>query len=125
LKKAYKSLVGGTLGELEHSVMLEQFLGKERASAIAPHWRGCNFELRENKKAGRAVLLYASEWDNEKSAGEFFEAYREVLKRKWKRMTVSSESADRLAGEGDDGHFELRLKGSMVTSVEGLESGVN
>jgi hypothetical protein len=121
LKRAYKSLVGGTLGELEHSVMLEQFLGKARAAEIAPHWRGCTFELRENKKAGRTVLLYAAEWDSEQSAGQFFEAYREILKKKWKKMMVASESADAVNGEGDDGRFELRRKGAIVTSVEGLE----
>jgi hypothetical protein len=120
LTKAYKSLVGGTLGELEHGVLMEQYLDKARAAAIAPHWRGCTFELRENKKAQRAVLLYAVEWDSEPSARQFFEAYREVLKKKWKQMVVASESADAVTGEGDDGRFELRCKGNIVTSVEGL-----
>src|SRR4029077_14799197 len=106
LKKDYKSLVGGTLGELEHSVMLEQFVGKARAAEIAPHWRGSTFELRENRSAARAVLLYAVEWDSEDSASEYFAAYREVLKKKWKNLSVNSESADGVAGTGDDGRFE-------------------
>ncbi|HXB72898.1 MAG TPA: hypothetical protein VNY05_31975 [Candidatus Acidoferrales bacterium] len=120
LKRDYKSLVGGTLGELEHGVMLEQFVGKTRAAEIAPHWRGCTFELRENKKAARAVLLYAAEWDSEPSARQFFEAYREVLKRKWKNLVVASESADAVTGDGDDGRFALRRQGNIVTSMEGL-----
>ena len=120
LKRAFKSLVGGTLGELEHSVMLEQYVGKARAAQIAPHWRGCSFELRENKKAARTVLLYAVEWDSEENARQFFAAYREVLTKKWKKMVVASESADAVTGDGDDGRFELRRKGSVVTSVEGL-----
>jgi len=125
LKRGYKSLVGGTLGELEHSVMLEQFLGKPRAAEIAPHWRGCTFELRENKKSKRTVLLYAAEWDSDASAGQFFAAYREMLKKKWKKMELASESADALTGQGDDGRFELRRKGSTVTSMEGLEPEVH
>jgi hypothetical protein len=120
LKRTYKSLIGGSLGELEHGVMLEQYLGKARAAEIAPHWRGCAFELREDKKAARTVLLYAAEWDSEPSARQFFEAYREVLKKKWKQMVVASESADAVTGDGDDGRFELRLKGTLVTSLEGL-----
>lgn len=125
LGKGYKSLVGGTLGELEHTVMLEQFAGKERASQIAPHWRGSTFELRENKKTGRLVLLYAAEWDGEETARQYFAAYREQLQKKWKTMTVSSEAADLVTGTGDDGRFELRLKGAIVTSVEGLGPAVD
>jgi IrrE N-terminal-like domain len=121
LGKGYKNLVGGTLGELEHTVMLEQFAGKQRAVEIAPHWRGSTFELRENKKAGRVVLLYAAEWDGEEAARQYFAAYREQLQKKWKQMTVTSETADLVTGTGDDGRFELRRKGAVVTSVEGLD----
>jgi hypothetical protein len=121
LPHGYKGLVGGELGELEQGIMLEQYVGKTRAGHLAPHWRGCNFELQENKKAGRVVLLYSTEWDSEESAGQYFAAYREVMRKKWKSMTVTSEAVDSLTGTGDDGHFELRRKGAIVTSVEGLD----
>ena len=125
LPRGYKGLVGGTLGELDHAVLLEQFLGKEQAEEIAPHWRGCNFELRENKKAGRVVLLYAAEWDSEESGRRYFAAYREALEKKWKKMSVASETADFVTGTGDDGRFELRRKGAIVTSVEGLAAAID
>ncbi len=121
----YKGLVGGSLGELEHQILLEQFAGKEKAAALAPHWRGCNFELRENKKVGRVVLLYAVEWDSEESARQYFAAYREILGKKWKKLAVTSETADTITGTGDDGGFELHRKGTVVTSVEGLDRGVD
>ena len=118
--KGYKGLVGGSLGELEHGILLEQYLGKERAQELAPHWRGSNFTLLENKKESRVVLDYASEWDSETSARDYFAAYRTVLQKKWKTMTVETESEDAVTGAGDDGRFELRRKGAIVTSVEGL-----
>ena len=117
--------MGGTLGELEHSILLAQYLDAAAADEIAPHWRGCNFELVENKKAGRVALLYAVEWDSEDTARRYFEAYRQVMKKKWKQMTVASESVDQVMGSGDDGRFELRRTGATVTSAEGLESAVN
>ncbi len=124
LPRGYKSLVGGTLGELEIGVMLQQYAGKERAAELAPHWRGSTFELLENKKAGRVVLLYALDLDTEEAARQYFTAYREQLKKKWKQMTVTreatSETADTLDGTGDDGRFELRRKGTLITSMEGL-----
>jgi len=67
------------------------------------------------------VLLYAVEWDDEASAARYFALYRRVLAKKWKHMTVDAESADRIAGTGDDGGFELRRTGAVVTSVEGME----
>jgi hypothetical protein len=121
LPRGYKGLVRGELGELEHGILLEQYVGKPQAQEIAPHWRGCNFELRENKKAARVVLLYAVEWDDEASAARYFALYRQVLAKKWKHMTVDTEAADHIAGAGDDGRFKLRRAGAIVTSVEGMD----
>jgi hypothetical protein len=125
LPRGYKPLVGGSLGELEHGILLEQYAGKDRAGELAPHWRGCNFELRENKNEGRVVLLYAVEWDSEDAARKYFAAYREILGKKWKKMSVETESADVVTGTGDDGRFELRRKGAVVTSVEGLPPAID
>jgi hypothetical protein len=125
LPHGYKGLIGGTLGELEHGILLEQYLGKQQSADIAPHWRGSTFELRENKKAARVVLLYAVEWDTEASARQYFAAYRQILRKKWKKMEVASEQPDSIAGTGDDGAFELRLKGNTVTSVEGLDPAIH
>lgn len=124
LPHGYKGLVGGELGELEQGILLEQYVGKTRAARLAPHWRGCNFELQESKKAGRVILLYATEWDSDESAAQYFAAYREAMHKKWKTMTVASEEPDALTGSGDDGRFELRRKGAIVTSVEGLDPAI-
>jgi hypothetical protein len=125
LPHGYKGLVGGELGELEQGILLEQYAGKERAAELAPHWRGCAFELHENRKAGRVVLLYAAEWDSEENARRYFDAYAQVLHKKWKAMTVTSDEPDALMGTGDDGRFELRRKGAVVTSVEGLDPALH
>lgn len=125
LPSAYKSLVGGTLGELDEAVLLEQFTDKAHADDIAPHLRGSTFELRETKKHERAVLLYAAEWDSEDAARDYFDAYRQAMAKKWKKMEITAETPDTLTGTGDDGRFELRRKGAVVTSMEGLPPAVN
>lgn len=120
LPHGFKSLVGGSLGELDHEVLLEQYAGKAAADEIGPHWAGSVFELRENKKAGRVVLLYAVQWDSPDTARRYFEAYRQALAKKWKKMDVSAETADSVSGTGDDGRFELQRRDKVVTSVEGM-----
>jgi hypothetical protein len=123
LPPSYKSLVGGTLGELDHSVLIEQAAGKPLSGQIAPHWRGSNYELREKKKDARLVLLYAVEWDSEDAARNYFSVYRQALEKKWKKIHLTSEVPDCISGTGDDGRFELRRRGAIVTSMEGLPPG--
>jgi hypothetical protein len=125
LPRGYKGLVGGSLGELEHGILLQQSAGKAKAEELAPHWKGCTFELEENKKENRVVLLYAVEWDSEASAQQYFTAYREILRKKWKQMKVTGEGESEFSGEGDDGRFEVRRQGAVVTSVEGLDPAIH
>jgi hypothetical protein len=125
LPHGFKGLVGGTLGELEHHILIEQSSTASRADEIAPHWRGSNFELLEDKKAGRIVLLYSVEWDSEDAARQYFAAYRVAMERKWKKMTIATDSPASLTGTGDDGGFELRQTGAIVTSVEGLPPAID
>ena len=71
------------------------------------------------------VLLYAVEWDSEESARRYFAAYQEILRKKWKKITFQPESPDAVTGTGDDGRFELKRKGAVVTSVEGLDPALH
>ena len=124
-ERGYKALVGGILGELDHAVLLEQFGGKGLAEELAPHWRGSQFELRENRKQKRVVLLYVVEWDDAASAERYFHFYRQAMAGKWQKMEVESSSPDSLTGSGDDGRFILRRAGTVVSSIEGLAPAVN
>jgi hypothetical protein len=117
----YKGLIGGSFGELDHQVLIEQYAGKPAATEIAPHWRGGQYEIIENRKLNRDVLLYASQWEDAEWARKFFDVYRKTMAGKWKKMAVSEETADTVKGRGDDGDFILRLAGSVVTSIEGIE----
>ncbi len=120
-QKHYRTLSGGTIGEFDHSVLLEQYCSKQEADELSPHWRSGAFQLLEEKEHKNTVLLYASDWDTQASARRMFNDYHRVLKGKWKNFTPGKESANILIGEGDDGFFRLELKDSRVTSVEGLK----
>ena len=52
-------------------------------------------------------------------------AYREILGKKWKSLSVTSEESDSVSGVGDNGRFQLRRNGAVVTSMEGLEPAIH
>ncbi len=117
-----KGLVDGTLGALEHHVMLEQFGSGEVADQLAAAWRGCHYRVYQWKETN--PLLYSSEWQDEASAQRFFAAYEKVLRGKWKKIDITSRSTTHLTGHGDDGDFDVTIAGTRVTSREGWPAGV-
>jgi len=121
-RRGFKVLAEGTVGELDHQILLRQYAGKADADKVARHWTGGSYRLLENRQQKRIVLAFASEWDEAAIAKEYFELYRKVLERKWKRTEFQSTTADSISGRGDDGLFLVRLRGRVVTSLEGLEA---
>lgn len=122
LGRGYKTLITGSMGELDHAILLRLYADGQQAETVSPHWRGGSYALHENRSKKSLVLAYASEWEDASAAAEFFRLYHQVLQKKWKRMEVAADQADTFAGRGDDGHFVVRLDGVLVTSVEGLRS---
>ena len=121
-ERGYRTLAEGSMGELDHAILLRQYAGEKESAALSPAWSGGDYKLLEHKNDRRLVLAYASQWENQAAALEFFRLYRQALKGKWKRFEVSSETANALAGRGDDGYFLLRCQGPVVSSLEGIES---
>ena len=124
-EKGYKMLIDGSVGELDHAILLRQYASRSDAEEVAPHWRGGAFKVLESKDRARSVLCYASDWDSAEAASRFFRLYRKVLEGKWKTFEVATLAPDRVTGRGDDGYFQLRLEGSRVTSIEGLPEAVS
>jgi len=121
----YKRIADGTVGELDHAILLEQYLGSDQSAAVSPHWRGGTYALVERRAPERVVLLYASDWDDAAAAKQYFGLYRTLLGKKWKRLEIKSESDASVAGLGDDGYFLLQWTGNTVTSLEGAESPID
>jgi len=122
--RGYKRIAEGTVGELDHAILLEQYAGREESKAVSPHWRGGAYALLERRSPQRVVLLYAVAWDGAASAARYFHLYRQVLGKKWTHLAIDSEDATTLAGVGDDGHFLVQVTGNVVTSLEGAENPV-
>jgi hypothetical protein len=120
--RGWRKLIEGSFGELEHALLLRQYGGKE-AEALAAKWKGSSFLIVEKKDSAGSMLAYVSDWEDRDAARQFFREYRVVLKGKWKKFEVESESENKLAGRGDDGRFQVTLEGARVSSLEGLPNG--
>lgn len=112
-------LVSGTVGELDHRVILRQFVDSETSENLAPQLRGGAYRIDEGKKDHRLTLAYVSEWQSAEAASRYFAAYKKVLQGKLKGLSASRESAEQFAGGSDDGYFLVTLSGTRVLSREG------
>jgi len=121
LPRGFRVLAEGTLGELDHAILLRQHAGGKQAEAVAPHWRGGAYKVWERAADGRAVLAYSSEWEDAPAAERFFELYQQVLRSKWQRYEELWRQGTRMAGRGQDGFFLLAREGKQVRSLEGLQ----
>ncbi len=122
--KHSKPFVSGSVGELDQSILLQQYLDTGSASTLAPRLKGASYRIDENKSEHRQMLVYVSEWDDEKSAVEYFAAYQRVLRGKWKQLEVTSQDATSFRGKSEDGYFSVVLSGTRVLSEEGFAEPV-
>jgi hypothetical protein len=119
--KHSKPFVAGAMGELETRILLEQYVSTELAGELGPKLKGADYRVDETKSGHRMTLVYASEWADDDAAVQYFDAYRKVLRGKWKSLEVSVESAERFAGKSEDGYFAVTRAGNIVLSKEGFE----
>ena len=115
-----KAFVGGSVGELDEQVMLQQYIDADTAQSLSPKLRGATYRIDESKPKGSTMLIYASEWQDEASARQYFDAYQKILHGKWKQMEITSQDADRISGKSEDGYFALTRKGARILSEEGF-----
>ena len=118
--KHTKAFVIGAMGELETRILLEQYAGIGLADQLGPKIMGAAYRIDESKPGPRRTLVYASEWRDDEAASQYFDAYQQVLRGKWKQIEIKSNSADRVSGKSEDGYFAVTRNGKTVLSEEGF-----
>ena len=116
-----KEIAEGSVGEFDHEILLEQYLGERAAREQSPHLRGGQFKILSSGKERKPILTYSSQWDSNEEAAKYLAAYEKVLHGKWKHCDVSVDHEGLFAGIGDNGYFVVRLLDDRVISVEGLD----
>ncbi len=82
LSRRFKKTSQGEIGQLDHFILLKQYVGEEQAESLAPRWRGGVYRIRETKSRGQGVLFYAVEWETPSDAARYFDLYQQVCREK-------------------------------------------
>jgi ribosomal protein L32E len=68
------------------------------------------------------VLGVASTWESPESARKYFDAYRKVMRGKWKKLEIANETPEAVEGQGDSGYFRVWIDGVTVNQIEGWKT---
>ncbi len=117
-----KAFVKGTVGELDHRILLRQYVDSATADDLGPKLKAAAYRIDEAKPDHRMMLIYSSNWDSEDSASKYFGAYQKILRGKWKSIQVAGSDATHFHGKSEDGYFSVALNGTIVSSEEGFEN---
>ena len=101
----------GVLGELDHRLLVQQYLDAGLAARAAEGWAGSSYALLESG-AGEVAVLVRTRWDNAAEAAEWLEAYGNAVQRRYgaglavveerpgRRLWRTPDGALLLGGEG-------------------------
>jgi hypothetical protein len=82
LSEDWEPVVDNVLGEFSTYLVLKEYISDEQAQRASEGWDGDRVELWE-KKSGKTALLLSTIWDGTADASEFFEAYSELVMKKY------------------------------------------
>ena len=119
LSKEWKKLDESALGEFGVREVLQEFLGTERAAALAPSWRGDRYALFENAKTKKLLLVFRLRLAAPEDAARFFGQYSEALEKKYEKRRELFRRPNYFSFETDEGGVFLRCVAAECMTLEG------
>jgi hypothetical protein len=92
--KGYDPFDIGAMGEFDVDILVEQYAGRDEATAIYPEWRGGYYYAGRPKgnKSAPIGLFYVSRWSSPARAAEFAAVYAKSLAQRYqKRQALNAE----------------------------------
>jgi hypothetical protein len=117
LSEDWEPVVDNVLGEFSMYLLLKEYISDEQAQRASEGWDGDRVELWENKSGNTAILL-STIWDGNTDATEFFEAYSELIIKKYPEAERSdrkvSSATETLTWRKPGVEVTLTLEGDRV-----------
>lgn len=107
------------MGEFGWKEVLKQFLGEDRAGALAASWDGDRYVVYEHKRTKRLVLISVLRLSNDAEAARFFGQYSEALEKKYERRSKLFRRPNFFSFDSTEGGVYLRCVEAECLTVEG------
>jgi hypothetical protein len=115
----WKKLDENGMGEFGVQEILKQFLAPARATELAAAWAGDRYEIFENKKNKRTLLLFRVHLADDAGAARFFGAYSEILELKYGQRTNLMRRPNFFSFDTPEDGVFLRCANSDCLILEG------
>ncbi|MEW6209189.1 MAG: hypothetical protein AB1631_12535 [Acidobacteriota bacterium] len=117
-EREWKQIDADVNGEFGYQVLLAEFIDKGRARSAAAGWGGDRYALYENTRTAALMIVQYTAWDSEQDAKEFFNAYSERTRKRYKTDPAES-SANRVVFNTAEGLVAIEMRSADVVIVEG------
>lgn len=119
LGKEWKKLDDNLMGEFGWKEVLKQYLGEDRATALAAAWDGDRYLVYEQQSSKRLLLVARVHLASGEQANRFFGQYSELLEKKHDTRTELFRRPNFFSFQTPDGGVFLRCTGSECIMLEG------
>jgi hypothetical protein len=107
LGAGWQELDQDVLGEIDHRILIAQYLDRDIAERAADGWAGDRFALLG--RGDQTAVAVSTRWDTLADVREWLAAYREALQARYgASLRVLADAPDRIAWETPDGVQILR-----------------
>jgi hypothetical protein len=110
-----------TQGEYGYYQSLAEFLDKDTAKKASAGWGGDQYSFYDRTDNENNVLVQFSNWDTEKDAEEFFQAYVERTNKRYPKakQIVDEKNPSVITYNSDEGFLLVERRGQEILSIEG------
>jgi len=119
LGKDWKKLDDNLMGEFGWKEVLKQFLGEERAAALAAAWDGDRYLVYEHQPSKRLLLVTRLHLASGEQANRFFGQYSELLEKKHEKRSDLFRRPNFFSFETPEGGVFLRCASTECLTLEG------
>ena len=114
LGAGWKQLRKDLLGEIDHRILIQQFVNRDLGDRASAGWAGDAFALLGN--GDKNAVVVSSRWDSPADANTWFDAYQQAMRGRYgANLPVADQRPSRILWRTPDGMHLLSVAGTSTT----------